>query len=155
MNKGYVSINGCGLNPSPYCSLYLRAVMTMIMTMTRTTITIMIALKSANRDFLQSPHCAANCFQRVRSSGHVCKSRATHRALVTHNVCHVVRRNSSTIRFGRVEIAFILALFYWLKPLTHEGEGEEETGVPGEKEQTNKQTTTTTTKPKASENVTH
>ena len=29
-------------------------------------------------------------------------------------VCHMVRRNSSAIKFDRVEIAFILALFYWL-----------------------------------------
>ena len=28
-----------------------------------------IALKGPDRDFLQSPHCAANCFQHVRSSG--------------------------------------------------------------------------------------
>ena len=45
-------------------------------------------------------------------------------------VCHLVRGDSSAIVFNRVEIAFILALFYWLKPLTDEG--EEETGVPGE-----------------------
>ena len=29
----------------------------------------MIALKGAIRDFLQSPHCTANCLQYVRSSG--------------------------------------------------------------------------------------
>ena len=67
-------------------------------------------------------------------------SRATHRALITCNtsspyhvqyiVCHAVRRNSSAIKFDRVEIAFILALFHWLKSLT--SEGGEETGVPGE-----------------------
>ena len=37
----------------------------------------------------QSPHCAANCLQHVRSSGQgavVCKSRATHRALITCNM---------------------------------------------------------------------
>ena len=45
-----------------------------------------------------------------------------------HVVCHVVRRDSSAIKFVRVEIAFILVLFYWLKPLTDEG--GEETGVP-------------------------
>ena len=45
-------------------------------------------------------------------------------------VCHLVRRESSSITFDRVEIAFILALFYWLKPLTDEG--GEETGEPGE-----------------------
>ena len=49
---------------------------------------------------------------------------------VQHAVCHLVRRDSSAIMFDRVEIAFILALLYWLKPLTEEG--GEETGVLGE-----------------------
>ena len=35
-------------------------------------------------------------------------------------VCHVVRRDSSARKFDRAEIAFISALFYWLKPLTDE-----------------------------------
>ena len=46
----------------------------------------MIELKGAIRDFLQSPHCAANCLQYARSGGPgaiVCKSRATHKALIT------------------------------------------------------------------------
>ena len=60
-----------------------------------------------NSRCLQSPHCDANCLQHVRSSGQgatVCKSRATHRTLITcntssayhvqHIVCHVVRRDS-------------------------------------------------------------
>ena len=70
-------------------------------------IIIIIAFKGAIRDFLQSPHSAANCLQHVRSSGQgaiVFKSRATHRALIT---CHLVRRGSSAIKFDRVEIAFI------------------------------------------------
>ena len=77
-------------------------------------IIIIIAFKGAIRDFfLQSPRSAANCLQPVRSSGPgaiVCKSRATHRALITckcHVTCHLVRRNTSAIKFGRVEIAFI------------------------------------------------
>ena len=45
-------------------------------------------------------------------------------------VCHLVRRDSSAFKFDRVELSFIFALFYWLKPLTDEG--GEETGVPGE-----------------------
>ena len=83
-------------------------------------IIIIIAFKGAIRDFLQSPHSTANRLQHVRSSGPgatVCKSRATHRALFTckcHVTCHLVRRDSSAIRFDRVEIAFIWALFYWL-----------------------------------------
>ena len=89
-----------------------------------------------NLRLFQSPHCAANCLQHTRSSGHgaiVCKSRATNTSSVyhvQHIVCHVARRDSSAIKFGRVEIAFILALFSWMKPLTDE-EGEE-TGVSGE-----------------------
>ena len=43
-------------------------------------------------------------------------------------MCHVVQRDSPAIKFDRVEIAFVLAFFYWLKPLTDEG--GEETGVP-------------------------
>ena len=77
-------------------------------------IIIIIAFKGAIQDFLQSPHSAANCLQHVRSRGQgavVCKSRATHQALIT---CHLVRRDSSAIKFDRVEIAFIWALFYWL-----------------------------------------
>ena len=81
---------------------------------------IIIAFKRTIRDFLQSPHSAANCLQHVRSSGPgaiVCKTRATHRALITckcHVTCHLVRMDSSAIKFDRVEIAFIWALFYWL-----------------------------------------
>ena len=83
-------------------------------------IIIIIAFKGAIRDLLQSPHSTANCLQHVRSSGPsaiVCKSRATHRALISckcHVTCHLVRRGSSAIQFDRVEIAFIWALFYWL-----------------------------------------
>ena len=83
-------------------------------------IIIIIAFKGGIRDFLQSPHSAANCLQHVRSSGPgaiMCKSCATHRALITfkcHVTCHVVRRDSSAIKFDRVEIAFVWALFYLL-----------------------------------------
>ena len=82
-------------------------------TTTTTTTTIIIAFKGAIRDFLQFSHSAANCLQHVRSSGPgatVCKSRATHRALITckcHVMCHLVRRDTSAIKFDRVEIAFI------------------------------------------------
>ena len=76
-------------------------------------IIIIIAFKGTIRDFLQSPHSAANCLQHVRSSGPgaiVCKSGETHRMLITckcHVTCHLVRRDSSAIKFDRVEIAFI------------------------------------------------
>ena len=52
-------------------------------------IIIIIAMKGAFQDFLQSPHCAANCLQHMRSSGQgpiVCKSRAAHRARITWNM---------------------------------------------------------------------
>ena len=48
---------------------------------------MIIAFKGAIRDFLQSPHSAANCLQHARSSGPgaiVCKSRPTHPALKSH-----------------------------------------------------------------------
>ena len=68
-------------------------------------IVIIIAFKGA--------HGAANCLQHARSSGPgaiVCKPRATHRTLITckwHVTCHLVRRDSSAIKFDRVENAFI------------------------------------------------
>ena len=52
-------------------------------------IIIIIAFKGAIQDFLQSPHCAKNCRQHVRSNGQgaiMCKSRATHRALIMCNM---------------------------------------------------------------------
>ena len=68
-------------------------------------IIIIIELKGAIRDFLQSPHCAANCLQHVRSSGLgaiVYTSRATHTALITcnthsaHHVQHTQRSSRAT-----------------------------------------------------------
>ena len=76
-------------------------------------IIIVIAFKGAIRSFLQSPHSAANSLQHIRSSdlgAIVCKSHATHLALIMckcHVKCHLVRRDSSAIKFDRVEIAFI------------------------------------------------
>ena len=37
-----------------------------------------------------------------------------------HVVSHVIGRDSSAIKFDRVEIEFMLALLYWLKPLPAE-----------------------------------
>ena len=39
---------------------------------------------------------------------------------MSNAVCHVIQRESLAINFDRVEITFILALFYWLKPFTDE-----------------------------------
>ena len=72
-----------------------------------------IAFKCAILGFLQSPHSTSNCLLHVHSSGPgatVCKSRATHQALITckcHITCHLVRRDTSAIKFDRVEFAFI------------------------------------------------
>ena len=33
-------------------------------------------------------------------------------------LCCLVQRDSSVVKFDRVEIAFILSVVYWLKPLT-------------------------------------
>ena len=69
-----------------------------------------------NSRFVTAPHCAANlsptpmllwlgcsCVQIM------CSAWSAH---------HVVWKNSSAIEFDRVEIAFILALFYWLHQST-------------------------------------
>ena len=64
---------------------------------------------------------------------HRCLSRAPHRVLITCNTsCATWRdgRDSSANKFDRVEIAFILALFFWRKPLADEG--GDETQIPGE-----------------------
>ena len=56
-------------------------------------IVIIIAFKGAISDFLQSPNCAANCLQHVRSrcpGAIVCKSRETHQMLITCSMsCYV------------------------------------------------------------------
>ena len=55
---------------------------------TTTTTTMMMILRGASQDLLQS-HCAANCLQHVHASGQgavVCRSRATHRVLITCNM---------------------------------------------------------------------
>ena len=91
-------------------------------------IIVIIAFKGAIRDFLQSPHCAANCLQHIRSSGPgaiVCKSHATHRTPITCNMsyyCYMVRRDSSNCIY--------LSIILLAEPLTNEG--GEETEVPGE-----------------------
>ena len=48
---------------------------------------------------------------------------------VQHAECHIVPRDSLAVMFDRVEIAFILTSFHWLKSLTDAG--GEETRVSG------------------------
>ena len=99
-------------------------------------IIVIILLTGANRDFLQSPHCAVNRLQHVHSSGPgaiVCKSCATHQALVTCSMscfvpCGTKGQLSYTVwqSLNRIYLSSILLA----EPLTDEG--GEETRVPGE-----------------------
>ena len=60
-------------------------------------VVVVIEFKGTIRDFLQSPHCVANCLHHVRSSDQcaiVCKVRANHRALVTCNMSCCVQRGT-------------------------------------------------------------
>ena len=89
------------------CALLTRSVIIIIIIII---IIIVIAFKGAIRDFLQPPHSAANCLHSSGPGATVCKSRATHRVLITckcHVTYHLVRRDSSAIKFDRVEITFI------------------------------------------------
>ena len=93
--------------------------------------TRIMTLKGANRFFFSVLGLFINPFY-CNFSGQgaiVFKSRATHRALITCTMS-CAKWYKGTARFDRAEIAFILALFPWLKPLT--GEGREETEVPEE-----------------------
>ena len=68
--------------------MMMMMMMIMMMVMMMMMMMMMITFKGAIRDFLQSPHCAANRLQHVRSSGPdaiMCKSHASHRALITCN----------------------------------------------------------------------
>ena len=92
---------------------------------------IIIAFKGVIRDFLQSSHCATNGLQPVCSSGvgTVCKSRATHRALITCNLCYVPHGTTAQL-FSLTESKSRFSFILLAEPLT--GEGGQETGVPGE-----------------------
>ena len=78
---------------------------------------IMIAFKGAVRDFLQSPHCTANCLQHVRSSGQgaiVCKSRATHGALITCNMSCATWYEGTTQLLSLTELKSLLFRRYFI-----------------------------------------
>ena len=77
--------------------------------------TMVMTLKGANQDLLQSPFCAANCHQHMRTNGQgaiMCKSRATHRARITCSM--PVRRDNSDNNFVGAEIAGFFCLFVLL-----------------------------------------
>ena len=64
-------------------------------------IIIIIALKSAIRDFLQSPHGAVNtCAQVARAQS--CANYVQHIEHLSRAACHLVRRDSSAIKFDRI-----------------------------------------------------
>ena len=87
--------------------LMMMMIMMMMMMMIAIIIIIMIivitAFNRAIRDFLQSPLCAANRLQHVRSSGPgaiVYRPRATHRALITCNMsCYVPRGTKGQLSY--------------------------------------------------------
>ena len=85
----------------------LTIIIIIIMMMMLLIMMIIIAFKGSIQEFLQSPHCATNRLQHVRSSGpaqscanhmqHIERlSRATSRV-----ACHMVRRDSSAIKFDK------------------------------------------------------
>ena len=98
---------------------------------------IIIAFKGAVQDFLQSPHCAVNCLQHVRSSGP-----GRNRVQITCNTSsayHVQHVLHATWYEGTGQLlsltdfkSHLFDLFFILlaEPLTDER--GEETGVPGE-----------------------
>ena len=81
--------------------------------------------------FKDSSHCAAYCFQHIRSSDQgavTCNMRDVQNCLAL-----LVLRHTSAVKSYRFEIALILTLFRWLNPLTHRG--GQKTGRPGENPQ--------------------
>ena len=96
----------------------------MMMMMMMMIIVTTIAFKGEIGDFLQSPHCAAvsntyGLVARVQScANHVQDIEGLSRA-ICRVTCHLVRRGSSATKFGRVSVAFILSISYWLNHQTH------------------------------------
>ena len=87
-------------------------------------IIIIIAFKGIIQDFynLTAPRTVSNTFAqvaRISCANHVQHIERLSRASC-HVTCHVVQRDCSAIKFYRVEITFIWALFYWLNhsPMT-------------------------------------
>ena len=97
-------------------------------------IIIIIALKGAIGDFcnlLTAPRTVSSTYAQVARANHMqitCNTSSAYH--VQSAVCHLEQRDSSAVKFDRIEIEFILAFFWWLKPLNDEG--GEEIGVPGE-----------------------
>ena len=68
---------------------------------------IIMTLNGTNQGFLQSFQCAANCLYHIHSCGQGAVVQITSSASgachMQHVVCHMVRRDSSAIKFDRVE----------------------------------------------------
>ena len=65
-------------------------------------------------NLLAAPRTVSNTYAPV-ARAQSCKPRATHQGpprQEQHVMYHMVRRDSSAVKFGRLKIAFILALFY-------------------------------------------
>ena len=74
--------------------------------------------------FLQSPHCAANCFQHVHSNGPgavECKSCATHRALITCNMwCAMWYKGTAQLWINLTELKSHLFWLYFIGWTIHQ-----------------------------------
>ena len=119
-------------------------------------ILIIIAFKGAIRDFLQSPHSAANCLQHVRSSGLgaiVSKSRATHRMLITCVMLRATWYEGSAQILSWTELKshlFELCFIGWtIKSMKEGRKPEYPEKTPGDELQKMPHTTTRRFKPQA------
>ena len=79
---------------------------------------IMIALKGANRfcSVPTAPRTASSMYAQAagcKLAQITCNTSSTDH--VKHVVCQMLRRDSSAIKFDRVEIALMLTVFYWVK----------------------------------------
>ena len=79
-------------------------------------IMIRIAFTGAVQDFFQSPHCSANLLRHVRSSGPGAIERLS--CATCRVTCFVVRRDSSAIKFDRVENRIYLSFILVAEPVT-------------------------------------
>ena len=81
---------------------------------------IIIMIKGATQDFvfnlLTALRIVSNTYAKA-ARAQSCANHVQHIERLSSATCvtyHVVLRGSSAVKFDRVEIAFILALFYWL-----------------------------------------
>ena len=74
-----------------------------------------MAFKGANRDFLQSPHCAPN---RLQHGCNLVQITCNTSALITCNMCYAARRDGSAIKFDRVQNRIYLSFILLSDPLT-------------------------------------